>query len=323
MGTTFLHPTRRRLLAMTGVALLAPTALRAAPPVRRMTGRAFGSDWSVALPAGRDGEVLRPMLESLLAGIDRQMSPWRAESEITRFNRGAGGAAVSAETAHVAAAALDLARDSDGWFDPSVGPLVHRWGFGPIEGEAGGWVGLRVEGARLAKDRAGLTMDLCGIAKGRALDLMAGLLADAGQGDFLIDLGGELAGRGRHPSGRAWRVAIEDPRPGATDGAGVLELDGIAVATSGSRAQGYDLGGRRYSHVIDPRRAAPAEGALASVSVLSDRAMPADGWATALMAAGEAGPDLARRNHIAALFLFRDGAGLRRVATGGFDRHML
>lgn len=330
MGT-FFHPTRRRLLAMAGAALVfapaagaeSPAVLRDAPSVERIAGRAFGSDWSVTLPAGRNVQALRPALENLLAGIDRQMSPWRADSEISGVNRGIEGAAVSAGVAHVTGAALHLARDSEGWFDPTVGPLVHHWGFGPIRGEAGGWIGLQVEGDRIVKDRAGLTVDLCGIAKGRALDLMIGLLADAGQKDVMVDLGGELAGHGRHPSGRGWRVAIEDPRVEVTGGAGVLELDGLSVATSGNRAQGYDLGGRRYSHIIDPHRAAPAESRLASVSVLSARAMLADGWATALMAAGEAGPDLARRNRIVALFLFRDGAGLRRVTTGGFDRHML
>lgn len=326
-----IDPQRRRLLAMTGAALAIGQAALARPPalssgtaaVDTLTGRAFGSSWRVTLPAGSAGEDLRRDLTELLARIDRQMSPWRPDSEISGVNRAAASARISAETAHVARAALDLARQSDGWFDPSIGPLVHRWGFGPIEGDAGGWTGLRVDDHAIAKDRPGLTLDLCGIAKGRALDLMADRLRLAGHGDFLIDLGGELAARGRHPSGRPWQVAIEDPRPERRQMAAILVLDNLRVATSGTRRQGYDLGGRRYSHIIDPRRSAPVAGTLASVSVLADNAMTADGWATALTAAGPGGPALARRAGLDALFLFHEAGGLRRDVTGGFARHLL
>lgn len=315
-------PTRRHMLAMTGAAILTAPALHAgAPAVATMTGRAFGTDWRVTLPADRDPEGLRTGLEGLLAEIDRMMSPWRADSEICGFNRADVSQPVSAETVHVAQAALMLAATSDGWFDPSVGPLVHRWGFGPIEGEAGGWRGLRAEGDLLAKDQPGLTLDLCGIAKGRALDLMADRLAEAGHKHFLIDLGGELAAGGAHPSGRPWQVAVENPSaPGA---AAVVALSDLRVATSGTGVQGYDLRDHHYSHIIDPRRDAPVEGPLASVSVLSHSAMLADGWATALTAAGPEGPALARRHSLDALFLFRDTTGLRAETTGNFARHML
>lgn len=326
------HPTRRRMLALTGAALVlagraqaeAPAVLRGARPTRSASGAAFGSHWHVTLPDADDPQSLRDPVQTLLDGIDRLLSPWRPDSEIGAFNRAAPGRrAVSPETAHVATAALRLARASEGWFDPSVGPLVARWGFGPIEGEATGWRDLDADPASLGKTRAGLTFDPCGIAKGRALDLMAARLADQGHGDFLIDLGGELAARGRHPSGRDWQVAVEDPRADATGAAAVLALRGRAVATSGLRAQSYDLGGHRYGHIIDPRSRTPMDGPVASVSVLAGNAMIADGWATALSAAGLGGPDLARRNGIDALFLIREGEALRQVTTGGFAAHLL
>lgn len=325
------HPTRRRFLAMTAAAMTvgsvaraeSPALLRGAPAVRQIDGHAFGSTWQVTAPDLRDVDTLRPTLDTLLSDIDRLMSPWRPDSEITAFNRAAAPKALSAETAHVVASALDIARASDGWFDPTVGPLVHRLGFGPIEGAPGRWTGLHIEDAHLSKDDPRLTMDPCGIAKGRALDRMTTALAAAGHEHFLIDLGGELAARGQHPSGRAWQVAVEDPRPDIAGGAAVLELTDMAVATSGSRAQSFDLGGRRYSHIIDPHRAQPASGSLASVSVLADSGMIADGWATALMAAGDAGPALARQNGISALFIFAEAEALRQVATGTVERHIL
>lgn len=318
---------RRKVLALGAAALLMPAYARGATPLTGISGSAFGTGWSVSLPDAANLSGLRERLDGLLAAIDLAFSPWRTDSVLGRFNAGdAGEMAASDEIVAVARAALYIAKASDGRFDPTVGPLVARWGFGPIrkgETPANGWQGMRAGDGHIARDRRGLTLDLCGIAKGHALDRMAGLLRDRGHGDFLIDLGGELAARGRHPSGRIWQVGIEDPRPGFDGFAGALRLDGMAVATSGDRANGYDVAGRRYSHIIDPATREPVSGAPASVSVLMPTAREADGWATALMAAGAGGVDLAKRQAIPALFLFRDAGGLRRVVTAGFDRHMV
>ncbi|MGV0816609.1 FAD:protein FMN transferase [Martelella sp. AMO21009] len=326
--------TRRHLLAAAGAAgcaLAAPGLLRAAPAARHITGTAFASDWSVTLADDLDASRLKPRFDRLLAGIDRMMSPWRADSEISGFNATKGETArISAETAFTAEAALAVAAASDGWFDPTIGPLVARYGFGPIKGTAGPedevaprWRSLAVEGDRLIKRDPGLTMDLCGIAKGRALDLMALELREAGHEDFLIAISGELLSSGHHPEGRPWQVAVEDPRLEADGAFAVLALDNAAIATSGLRAQSYDLGDTRYSHIIDPYSARPVEGAIASVSVIAPDAMTADGWATALTAAGAAGPALAKRRGITALFLFHDGTGLRNESVNGFDRFLL
>ncbi|NHX27333.1 FAD:protein FMN transferase, partial [Escherichia coli] len=252
-------------------------------------------------------------------------SPWRADSEITAFNRDTRGVPVSSETALVTAAALDIATASSGWFDPTVGPVVAQLGFGPISGgSTGNWRAISVFEDRLEKHDRRVTVDLCGIAKGRALDLMAAYLRKAGHTDFLIDLGGELCANGNHPDGRAWQVAVENPLPESRLAAAGLRLgSGMAVATSGLHLQSYQLDGRRYSHIINPHRARPVDGRIASVSVLFGSAMLADAWATALTAAGDAGPELARANGIAALFLFRSGAGLRAETTGGFGRHLI
>lgn len=312
---------RRRLLALGAACLAAPAVARGAAPVGLLKGAAFGTGWRITLPAGVPTQDLRRHVETLIADLDLAFSPWRADSVLSRFN--AGGAldmSVGADLAKVTQAALAIAAKSNGCFDPTVGPLVARWGFGPItQGAArpGGWRGLAADDRHLERVDTALTLDLCGIAKGYALDRLAALLMDIGHDDLLIDLGGELAARGRHPSGRVWQVGIEDPRPEVEGLAGRIGLDGVSVATSGIRANGYDIGDRRYSHIIDPMTQEPVEVALCSVSVVGSSAQDADAWATALMAAGDKGPALARDRGITALFLFREGAGLRHVATGG------
>lgn len=319
---------RRGFLALGGAFCLAagaPRYARGAPALTVLSGSAFGTRWSVSLPAGSRFTGLPERLDALLADLDLAFSPWRADSVVARFNTGAArDMAVTGEIAGVTRSALAIARASDGAFDPTVGPLVARFGFGPIHGNTSrsqSWLGLSADNAHIAKTEGDLTLDLCGIAKGHALDRMVALLLDAGHQSFLIDLGGELAARGRHPSGRIWQVGIEHPLAGRDDIAGVLRLDNLAVATSGDRANGYDVGRRRYSHIIDPGTREPVDSKLASVSILMGTAREADGWATALMSAGRAGPDLARRQNLSALFLFRGGQDLRSIATGDFRLH--
>jgi thiamine biosynthesis lipoprotein len=304
-----------------------PAVASGATSLTGLSGDAFGTSWTVSLPASSDVSGLSQKLDALLANLDLAFSPWRAASVVSRFNTGvAREMVVPGEVADVTRTALEIAQASDGFFDPTVGPLVARWGFGPIDGHAArtpGWSAVSAGNAHIAKAETGLTLDLCGIAKGHALDQMVALLLEAGHENFLVDMGGELAARGRHPSGRPWQVGVEHPFPGRDGIVGVLRLDRLAVATSGDRINGYDIGQRRYSHIIDPLMQEPVNSALASVSVLMRSAREADGWATALMAEGEAGPERARRHDIAALFLFRNGAEIRTVATGAFLQHFV
>lgn len=316
---------RRSALGLIGGALAWPRTASAGA-VEALSGGAFGTGWRFASAPGRGLAALAPGVDDLFAGIDAQFSPWRADSALSRFNAGPAGAQdVAPRLSQVTGAALEIARRSEGAFDPTVGPLVARWGFGPIaRGGAPDWRSLAVGPTWLTKARDDLTLDLCGIAKGWALDRAADLARGAGFDDMLLDLGGEFVALGQHPEGRDWRVAVEAPLPGQPTPAVLRLPGGAAVATSGMTAQSYDLNGRRYGHIIDPRSRAPAGGALLSVSVVAPDAMTADGWATALFAAGaEAGPDLARRNDLAALFLSEDDGKLRQVRTGAIDQFIL
>ncbi len=317
------RPSRRSALALFGAAFATPSVCFAGS-VETLSGPAFGTYWQIAAPRGSGVARLVPDIQALFAKIDTQFSPWRADSAISQFNRGTAGAFDPA-LLQVTAAALDIARLSEGAFDPTVGPLVAQWGFGPVtQGGAPDWRALAVGPDALTKARADLTLDLCGIAKGWALDRAAALARDAGFDSLLIDLGGELYALGQHPDGRDWHVAIEAPSPLFQSPAALRLPAGAAVATSGTRAQSYDLGGRVYSHIIDPVTRAPAAGGLRSVTVVAADAMTADGWATALCAAGDmAGPDLAASQNIAAVFLIEQEDALRIVRTGQIAQFIL
>ena len=319
------HLTRRNAIGLIGAALALPGrafgGLGAA-----LTGRAFGTTWSLVAPTVSDPEPLRHEIESLFAAIDRTFSPWRPDSTLTRFNAGPAGAPTSdTDLAVVTAAALAIARDSGGAFDPTVGPLVARWGFGPIhDGGAPDWHGLSATPGTISKTRDDLTLDLCGIAKGWALDRAAARVEAAGIASFLFELGGEILARGQHPDGRDWRVAVDVPEDLADPPPALTLPPGAAVATSGTWRQSYRLTGRLYGHIIDTGTAEPVSDALRSVTVVAGDAMSADGWATALCAAGaQAGPALAAALDLPALFLFEDERRFRTRATGQIDRMLL
>lgn len=311
-----MHFTRRTFLA-SAAALAARPTLAAGTQV--LGGPAFGSYWRLTLPEGADASAAVAEIERLIERIDRLMSPWRADSEISRINLPTSDLIpADPETIAVAREAMEIAAETGGAFDPTVGPLVARYGFGPIRDARPGrytQIGIRLEGIR--KDDPELSLDFCGIAKGYALDLMRGALLEHGSGSYVLELGGEVAAEGRHPTGRPWRAAI--------DGAPLaLDLMGDTVATSGVLAQGYRIGGSVYGHIIDPKTSAPATGALLSVSVLGPSATRADGLATALFAMGlDAGMAHASAQGIDSVFLARDGEGVISFTTGDADTRLV
>ena len=321
----------------------------AAEAIATLGGETMGTTWSVRLTAARNAD-LRALHAGIQARLDRmvaQMSTWDASSDISAYNRlGAGEwLRVPEEFFAVLACALRIAEASDGAFDPTIGSLVGLWGFGAeaaidhapsaIERDAArdavGWRRIELRSDRDLLQPGGVNLDLSAIAKGFGADLVVAGLRQAGISGALVEVGGELHGYGRKPDGSPWRVLVEagpeedddslEPR--------VLELDGIAVATSGDRWHHYtrrDEHGdeRRYTHTIDPLSGTPVEHAPVAVTVVARDAMQADAWATALTVLGEnAGMALAECEGLAVRYLGRDDEGLlRETMTDAFRTHL-
>ncbi|PRY83362.1 FAD:protein FMN transferase [Donghicola tyrosinivorans] len=320
--------TRRHALGLIAGASILPHVAQAAG-MEAISGQAFGTSWQlVALPEAdfglsskRSSEAVGTEINTLFAKIDRQFSPYRGDSLISQFNATHDGAFLQDKDFElVTQKALHIAKQSEGFFDPTVGPLVARWGFGPITtGDTPDWRGITAGPKGVGKTSGALTLDLCGIAKGWALDEGSRKLHALGLEDFLFDLGGELVAFGTHPSGRDWRVAIESAAADRPSPAALRLPSGMAVATSGITAQSYMLRAMTYGHIIDPRRGAQVQGRLRSVSVISEDAATADGWATALFAAGDKfGPEMAQAMELAAVFVFADGETRHTRAMAGF-----
>lgn len=318
-----MHLTRRSvILGMLGTAL---NPAQASAGVQVEGGFAFGSSWRITTDEATDLAAVRSMIEAVITEVDSQMSPYRAASHLSVFNtaRTLDWQSMPAAFCEVAARALRVADLTGGAFDPTVGPVVSRFGFGPISGGAGRYSGIEVGEGALRKDMLDLTLDLCGIAKGYALDRIVAALSNAGVDNALVEVGGEVRAMGRHPDGRAWQVAIVDPLADGFRVHRIITPGKYALATSGHAANGI-AGKLCTSHIIDPRRSQPASTLLASVSVLASEASHADALATALCAVGpDAGVILARHLDISALFIVKGGSGLTDIMTGHFAQHVL
>lgn len=307
---------RRRFLGSIAAAGALAAWPAQAAQTRVMGGEAFGSYWRL-VSSEADGEIADAVAR-VVAKIDLAMSPWRPDSELSYLNRAQAWRwlTISPDTRAVLDAARIISVRTHGAFDPTVGPVVGRYGFGPITaGPAGRMSDLELTPDGLRKRQAGTTLDLCGIAKGRALDLAAQALSGLGLRNFALEMGGEVTTRGRHPSGRPWQIAIEGPLPE------VIRLDGRAIATSGGLPHGYEVRGRGYSHIIDPRSGAPVRGGVESASVIADTAMEADALATALCSLdADSARDLAGSLGLDARLVF-DGRAVP-VLTGRFAEQL-
>ena len=305
---------------------LAPLPTFASSTTQVVAGPAFGGWWRVVLSSDEDMAAVRRAVLSVTDHVDAAMSPWRQDSAISRFNGSASTAwqTIGTEAAFVTEEALRIADLSQGAFDPTVGPLVSRFGFGPIAGSDRGYRGLETRPGELRKATSGLTVDLCGIAKGHALDRAGEALRGLGIENALLEIGGEVLSLGTHPSGRSWQVAVETPGSQPFAVQRVVTPENLALATSGHAPQGH-IGARgELSHLIDPSAGRPAKPALGSVSVLSHTGCRADALATALTVLGpEHGPELAEQMGVSALFLIRQGSSVRERLTGDFASHII
>lgn len=310
--------------------------------IQSLSGESMGSTWSVRY-VGEDASVesVRAAIEQRLALVDQQMSSWKTDSDLSQFNTAVAGTwrVLPTDLFKVVEAALKLAEDTGGAYDPTVGPLVDLWGFGaagmrqePPDAasikamrERVGWQRVELDAAHArVLQSGGMHLDLSSIAPGYALDLIGEYLESQGRMDYLVEVGGELRGRGLKPDDSVWQVAIQRPldndsADGSISPQHVIGLSDASLGSSGDYRHFFEDGGRRYAHRIDPRSGYPLDNSVASVTVMAELGINADPLATALSVLGpDAGLEFANRRGIPALFIMRKGDGFEERMTPAF-----
>lgn len=305
-------------------------------------GQVMGTTYTVKiarLPPGIDETALAGQIQATLDAVDRRMSTYKPDSELSLLNanRDTAWIDVSPELLEVLRISAETSVLSDGAFDVTVGPLVNLWNFGPEVhpdrvpsqneiAQARERVGyhlleLRADPPAVRKQRGDLYVDLSAVAKGYAVDRVADRLEALGIENYLVEVGGELRVRGSSPKGRPWQVAVEKPVAATRTVQRVLPVSGGAVATSGDYRNFFEIEGRRYSHEIDPKTGWPVQHPLVSATVLHESCAHADALATAMMVLGpERAMEIATQQNLAVLLIVRNGDTFVERASPEFQR---
>lgn len=308
--------------------------------VEVLSGPTMGSTYTIkyvynaTTPAA---DAVGVAVQNILDEVDRQMSTYRLDSDLARFNQSPANTCM-----HMPQPVLDLAQYgydlsllSDGAFDLTLGPLLDLWGFGPqargkrvpsadeiaVAKTQTGYKRIRVVNDQLCKD-ADVKVEFNSIAAGYTVDRVSERFAELNIDNYMIEITGELIAKGHKPDGSPWRIALEQPLgDGQQVIQRVLEIDGYGINTSGDYRNYFEEEGVRFSHTLDPQVGAPISHRLASVTVVDRSTLHADGLGTLLLVLGpERGLAFAEEHKIAAFFVMRDGEGFATQVSSEFSR---
>ncbi|MBY7909069.1 FAD:protein FMN transferase [Vibrio fluvialis] len=328
------------LVALASLLLLA--GCEQPPQQVHLSGPTMGTSYNIkylqqdGLPSSDD---LHKEIDRLLEEVNDQMSTYRKDSELSRFNqyKGIDPFEVSNQTATVVKEAIRLNGLTEGALDVTVGPLVNLWGFGPearpevvptdaelAERKANtGIHHLSVDGNKLSKDLPHLYVDLSTIAKGWGVDVVANYIESQGIHNYMVEVGGEIRLKGLNRDGVPWRIAVEKPTVDERSIQEIIEPGDMAIATSGDYRNYFERDGVRYSHIINPQTGRPIHNRVVSVTVLDKSCMTADGLATGLMVLGdEKGIEIAEQNHIPVFMIVKTDDGFKEIASSAFKPYL-
>lgn len=307
------------------------------PVLVKFTGEAQGTYYAITY-FDAEARNFQAQVDSILKDFDHSVSLWDSGSVIAGINRNETGIQPDAVFSELFKKSKEVYTTSGGAFDPTVGPLVNAWGFGfsgrmkvdqhivdsllPLVG----FSKVTLENNQIIKSDPRIQLDFNAIAQGYAVDLIGNFLSEKGIENFLIDIGGEVLGKGGKPLDEKWKVGIEKPKDNASYGEGlqaIVKLENKALATSGSYRKFYEENGIRYSHTIDPVTGYPVKHTLLSASVLAKDCATADAYATVFMVMGleKSKSYLSGQSDLEGYFIFTNETGeLEIFYTEGFSR---
>lgn len=307
------------------------------------SGQTMGTSYQVTVVAAEDGVPgdLGERIQAVLDDVDGRMSTYKDDSELNRLNRAPPGEPfrVSPQLMAVLQLSQQVYQLSGGAFDPSVGPLVDLWGFGPshhperipdqaeidgLRGKSGFHQLILDPEGHTATRQTDISLDLSAVAKGYGADRVAELLRTLGLTRYMVEVGGEMALAGLNARGTPWRIAVERPVVEAREVEQVISVTDAGVATSGDYRNYFEQDGVRYSHTLDPRDGYPVSHNLASVTVVGATSALADALATAYLVMGTAQALAhAEANQVAIMTLSKGGDGFEEAHSPAFTPYLI
>jgi thiamine biosynthesis lipoprotein len=275
----------------------------------------------------------RAISDELIA-FNQALSTYISDSEISRLNQTGKHEYESRFFYPVLKTSKEVYEQTQGAFDPTIGPLVKAWGFGPDKsipnlGET------KIDSLRAIvgfsrvvfdEDKVVLPpnfqLDFSAIAKGYAVDVIAQMLEEKGIDRYLVEIGGEVRCKGQNDQDKPWAVGIEDPTVTTLEQRvmAIVRLKDRSLATSGNYRNYYEREGKIYAHIIDPRTGYTATHNLLSASVFADDCMTADAYATAFMVLGlQQSKEIIERNNLDAILLYSTNNGVESFVSEGIQ----
>ena len=262
-------------------------------------GAALGTSYSLIYLSKTELD-LQKEIDSVFKAINKSMSTYLSDSDISRINKGDTTLIVDEMFQEVFRISKEINHKTNGYFDPTVGPLVDAWGFGPGEKIAMDstkvdsllqLVGIDkvriMENGTVRKTVPNISLDFNAVAKGYAIDRLALLMEKKGIQNYLLEVGGELVAKGENQlKGKRWVVGIDDPEMEVhRELKKLIYLKDRALASSGNyrKFRVDEQTGKRYVHTVDPKTGFTKNGNTLAATVLAKSCAEADAYATAFM----------------------------------------
>ncbi len=309
-----------------------------------LNGLTMGTTYSVKINVDNafvEKNKISDGIDEILSEINQSMSTYIKESELSNINFStiSGWQSISDDLFEVIDHAINVSLKTNGAFDITIAPLVNLWGFGPdklqnkiptdeiieLTKKNTGYKKISIDKSqkKISKLDPNLHIDLSGIAKGFAVDKIARYLDKRGFKNYLIEIGGELIGKGLNKDNEIWQIGIENPNNNSDTIKRIIRLKDMAMATSGNYMNYFEKDGVRYSHTINPVTGKPIKHKLASVTVFDNSAMNADALATAFMVLGpEKALSLANNLKIAVYLIIKDGKSFEEKYNDYFTPYL-
>jgi thiamine biosynthesis lipoprotein len=301
-----------------------------------LQGLAQGSYYAITY-YDEQGRNFQHDIDSIFHAVDMSVNLWVDSSVISKVNRNEDVVLddIFIDNFNIAQEAAAL---SDGYFDPTISPIVAAWGFSYKHGDSitpqlidslrqlVDYHKVRIEDVKVVKDDPAMTLDFNAVAQGYTSDMIAVFLDSKGIKNYLVDTGGEIMAKGGKPNGKPWIVGIEKPAPDQDAERVVqtrLALRDKGLVTSGSTRKYVERDGKRYSHCIDPHTGYPVEHQVLSVTVLAETSVWADALASICMVMGkeQSLPIIEGIDGVEAYYIFVNEQGeLETFATEGFKK---
>ena len=300
----------------------------------QLLGEAQGTYYSI-IYFDKEGRDFQSEIDSILDAFDQSVSLWVPESILCHINRNDSLAVPDQFFIDNFTISQQVAIETGGAFDMTIGPLAKAWGFGSdglkqVDSQIVdsllslvGYQKVQLVNGEVTKSDPRISFDFNAVAQGYSVDVVGGFLDRCDIHDYLVDIGGEVKAKGRKSDGSLWKIGIEQPAKDKNSDrvlSAVVELENASIATSGNYRKYFEEDGVRYSHTIDPKTGYPARQNLLSATILCDSTAFADAYATACMVMGlEKSLAFVNSNpNLEGFFIYTTPEGFASVATEGF-----